>query len=218
MKKAYLLLLVLQFGYSQQNFQEEWYSADTEHLPQNSVKSISPDKFGFIWMTTENGLVRFDGKKFKTYNSSTIGTLSNRFLYLRGSIEKDSLLTYTESNKDNVIINQRTSKKIKNSNHETSIDQYENNQFYLNNSNYLDVNFLNNKLRNKEGSYYLIEKDRILFFSKNNQKKEEIYQKYEPNNNYFLLDDELIFLKKNGEYILFHDKSSLKNQILPNKK
>ena len=218
MKKAYLLLLVLQFGYSQQNFQEEWYSADTEHLPQNSVKSISPDKFGFIWMTTENGLVRFDGKKFKTYNSSTIGTLSNRFLYLRGSIEKDSLLTYTESNKDNVIINQRTSKKIKNSNHETSIDQYENNQFYLNNSNYLDVNFLNNKLRNKEGSYYLIEKDRILFFSKNNQKKEEIYQKYEPNNNYFLLDDELICLKKNGEYILFHDKSSLKNQILPNKK
>ena len=50
---------VFQIGYSQHNFYEEWYSTDTEHLPQNSVKSIIPDKYG---------LVRFDGKDFKVFN------------------------------------------------------------------------------------------------------------------------------------------------------
>ena len=77
-----IFLLVSNEIHSQNNYFEEWYSADTEHLPQNSVKSIAPDKYGFIWMTTENGLVRFDGKNFKTYNTNNINTLSNRFLYL----------------------------------------------------------------------------------------------------------------------------------------
>ncbi|MFI0426350.1 MAG: two-component regulator propeller domain-containing protein [Flavobacterium sp.] len=73
MNRFYFILLIIQLGFSQQNYHEEWYSADTEHLPQNSVKSIAPDKYGFIWMTTENGLVRFDGSNFKTFNSNTTG-------------------------------------------------------------------------------------------------------------------------------------------------
>ena len=83
--------------FSQNTYFEEWFSADTDHLPQNSVKSIAPDKYGFIWMTTENGLVRFDGKNFKIFNSNNINITSNRFLYLYGSIEKDSLQTFTEN-------------------------------------------------------------------------------------------------------------------------
>lgn len=89
-------LLKIKINHSQNSQFRVWYSADTEHLPQNSVKSIAPDKYGFVWMTTENGLVRFDGKNFKIFNSNNINTLSNRFLYLYGSIEKDSLQTFTE--------------------------------------------------------------------------------------------------------------------------
>ncbi|MFT3750186.1 MAG: ATP-binding protein [Agriterribacter sp.] len=37
---------------------------DEDGLPQNSVKSIIRDMHGFVWMTTEDGLVRFDGKRF----------------------------------------------------------------------------------------------------------------------------------------------------------
>lgn len=42
-------------------------------------------------MTTENGLVRFDGSNFKTFNSNTTGNISNRFLYLSGNTIVDSL-------------------------------------------------------------------------------------------------------------------------------
>ncbi|MEO8147321.1 MAG: ATP-binding protein [Bacteroidia bacterium] len=37
-------------------------------LPQNSVKSLILDDNGFLWMTTEGGLVRFDGRNFKTFD------------------------------------------------------------------------------------------------------------------------------------------------------
>ncbi len=77
MKTHLLLFLFIQLGFSQQSFYEEWYSSDTDHLPQNSIKSITPDKYGFIWITTENGLVRFDGKEFKVFNDSNINIASN---------------------------------------------------------------------------------------------------------------------------------------------
>lgn len=37
-------------------------------LPVNAVNSITQDKNGFIWFTTYDGLVRFDGLNFRVYN------------------------------------------------------------------------------------------------------------------------------------------------------
>lgn len=39
-------------------------------LAQNSVKSAILDDDGFLWMTSESGLVRFDGRNFKVFNST----------------------------------------------------------------------------------------------------------------------------------------------------
>ncbi len=39
-------------------------------LPSNYVMSITQDKNGFMWLATEAGLSRFDGKAFKTYKKS----------------------------------------------------------------------------------------------------------------------------------------------------
>lgn len=36
-------------------------------LPQNSIQFIVPDNAGFIWLGTEGGMVRFDGKNLKTF-------------------------------------------------------------------------------------------------------------------------------------------------------
>jgi ligand-binding sensor domain-containing protein len=41
-------------------------------LPSNTVYQIKQDKKGFIWMATANGLVRYDGTKFKVFNSKGI--------------------------------------------------------------------------------------------------------------------------------------------------
>lgn len=41
---------------------------DENGLPQNSVKSIVADSIGYIWLATERGLARFDGKHFTIFD------------------------------------------------------------------------------------------------------------------------------------------------------
>lgn len=45
----------------------------TDHgLPQNSVKKITFDRWGFCWLATEMGVVRYDGRAFKVYGTAEI--------------------------------------------------------------------------------------------------------------------------------------------------
>ena len=74
-------------------------------LPQNSVEAIAQDRDGFLWLGTQEGLVRFDGVSFKVFDrqntkelrdnhirallaahdgSLWIGTFSGLIRYLRG--------------------------------------------------------------------------------------------------------------------------------------
>ena len=79
--------------YSQNKYSFKWYSADSNHLPQNSVKSIAPDKYGYIWLATESGLVRYDGQNFKIYSSENVpGLKADRFYNFGGSVASDSLV------------------------------------------------------------------------------------------------------------------------------
>lgn len=201
--KVFLTVFLLFYNtiFSQSNYFEEWFSADTEHLPQNSVKSIAPDKYGFIWMTTENGLVRFDGKNFKIYNTNNINTLSNRFLYLYGSIENDSLQTFTEHYINNIIINKRNAKKVK---QEYKYDDYSNTRFFLNNNIIQKPFFLNSVIKNRNGDYYKIEANKIIYYNKILKKKSHKNLKFNLKNDYFLIDDELVILNSNGTYTFYN--------------
>ncbi len=52
-------------------------------LPQNTVYDIRQTRDGYIWLTTFDGLVRFDGVRFTIFNKgNTPGISSNRFLRL----------------------------------------------------------------------------------------------------------------------------------------
>ncbi len=52
-------------------------------LPQNSVRDIVQTRDGYLWLTTFDGLVRFDGVRFTVFNKSNIpGLASNRFFSL----------------------------------------------------------------------------------------------------------------------------------------
>lgn len=60
------------------------YSFDTwttdNGLPQNGVRQITQTPDGYLWFTTFDGLVRFDGVRFTTFNkSNTQGIINNRF-------------------------------------------------------------------------------------------------------------------------------------------
>lgn len=52
-------------------------------LPQNSVRDIVQTQDGYLWFTTFDGLVRFDGVRFTAFNkSNSPGIASNRFVNL----------------------------------------------------------------------------------------------------------------------------------------
>lgn len=53
---------------------------DENGLPQNSVKAIMKDEVGFLWLCTENGLVRYDGRHFFSWHQSVIPVSSRRTL------------------------------------------------------------------------------------------------------------------------------------------
>jgi signal transduction histidine kinase len=45
------------------------YNSDNA-LPQNSVNDMAFDRNGFLWLETQMGIVRFDGRNFREYNMS----------------------------------------------------------------------------------------------------------------------------------------------------
>lgn len=56
-------------GYSITN-----YNSDNA-LSQNSINSMAFDKNGFLWLATKWGIVRFDGKNFREYNTENSAAL-----------------------------------------------------------------------------------------------------------------------------------------------
>lgn len=49
-------------------------------LPQNGIRQIAQTPDGYLWFTTFDGLVRFDGVRFTTFGKgNTAGILNNRF-------------------------------------------------------------------------------------------------------------------------------------------
>lgn len=105
MKKRLIFFLFLNFLnlYSQSDLVWQNYTTDNG-LPQNSIRDIINDKYGFIWIATENGITRFDGSQFVTsnkyYNKS-------RYRNFWGSIEKDSIFNVDEIGKNTAFISGR---------------------------------------------------------------------------------------------------------------
>jgi len=78
-----LFLLIFAFGFiaSAQYTVDNWNTDNG--LPQNTVRTILQTRDGFLWFGSQDGLVRFDGVKFVTFNTAnTKGLGSNRFTCL----------------------------------------------------------------------------------------------------------------------------------------
>jgi ligand-binding sensor domain-containing protein/two-component sensor histidine kinase len=63
-----LLLFVSSYSFSQTT-QTIFYTTK-DGLPSNSVYRTILDNHGFLWIATENGLAKFDGKNFKSYTTA----------------------------------------------------------------------------------------------------------------------------------------------------
>ncbi len=51
-----------------------------EGLPTNRIMNIATDQNGFLWLATDNGLVRFDGFEFTTFNSSNSSLIRDNYI------------------------------------------------------------------------------------------------------------------------------------------
>lgn len=73
-------------------------------LPQNSVEFIEKDKNGFLWLSTESGLVRFDGQRFRLYDRAHFPVMAgNRIFFLR--LTNDSLINFGDEYLHEYIFN-----------------------------------------------------------------------------------------------------------------
>jgi len=74
------------------NYEIKQYNSENG-LPQNSATGLLLDKNDFLWITTQNGLVRFDGRRFRIYDkSNTPAIRSNRFSVIAESSQREVLL------------------------------------------------------------------------------------------------------------------------------
>src|SRR5688572_25973535 len=79
---AFIFFKISGYAFGQERFTVSHYTSENG-LPQNSVKDIAADSDGFIWLATEDGLVRFDGRHFKIFNSTQLKAGDNRVYYIR---------------------------------------------------------------------------------------------------------------------------------------
>jgi ligand-binding sensor domain-containing protein/signal transduction histidine kinase len=91
----WLLVMPLCVSTARGQYHFDYWTADTG-LPQNSVYSIIQTRDGYLWLTTFDGLVRFDGVRFTVFNKgNSKGMKSNRFLSLFAEAD-DTLWLGTE--------------------------------------------------------------------------------------------------------------------------
>ncbi len=114
-RRLFFLLILWCAGGSQAAFALEYRidSWTTENgLPQNSLNSLAQTRDGYIWLATNDGLVRFDGVRFVVFNKSNSRAIANnRIGELREdasgrlwlSVEDGSLLFY-ENGKFTVVV------------------------------------------------------------------------------------------------------------------
>lgn len=95
---AIALLLVSSSAFSQYQF-DTWTT--DRGLPQNGVREITQTPEGYLWFTTFDGLVRFDGVKFTTFNKGNAdGIINNRFT---GIYSDESGAIYATTMEDGIL-------------------------------------------------------------------------------------------------------------------
>ena len=90
MKKVIILFLLIHVGV----FGQKIIHYTTENgLPHDMVYNSHQDSKGYLWIGTDNGLVRFNGKKFKIYNEKN--GLTNNYVIDIKTYNKDTLVLAT---------------------------------------------------------------------------------------------------------------------------
>jgi signal transduction histidine kinase len=197
-----------------QSHTSTWYNIDNG-LPQSSAKAIVKDKYGFIWISTENGLVRYDGSSFITFNNFKVNNL--HFGEFIGDPLLDSITVLNNFQENKIIIKNRFPKlssltgsdKMAFSNGNTIIQRIANN--IITSSFYNDIQYF---IQLKNSAYYFTEKNAIIYREGEEQTKIVIPFTNKDLNNTFVLDNTLFIndLKKRKTYSIHKGQLSVSEE------
>lgn len=114
-------MALVNWGHSAaQGYSIKWYNT-TNGLPQNSVKDIVKDTYGFLWLATEDGVCRYDGTSFLTYDKLEMN--NKHMMNFHGTVASDSLYINSEYHDDVLLIHKRGVTKIAKNNYITKTRQ-----------------------------------------------------------------------------------------------
>ena len=84
-----------------QNFHFNTYTT-VNGMPSNEVRDIVRDTFGFLWIATDNGLLRFDGTSFKAFHHSIGSQYGRSFCQVKGGFlySHDAGISFIQPNLD----------------------------------------------------------------------------------------------------------------------
>jgi signal transduction histidine kinase/ligand-binding sensor domain-containing protein len=168
-KIIFLILIFILFKVHSQKYNIQLYNTDNG-LPQNSVKDIIKDRYGFIWLTTENGIVRYDGINFLVYKNFPLN--SQRFTYFYGSSEKDSIFTNGDYG-NTILLHEKKPVIFKNNKNNKIFISHNNTDYllYCSNYNYGAAPDINYYMNLQHGMYYI--KENSLVYKPSQTKKKE---------------------------------------------
>uniref|UniRef100_A0AAU6WNC6 Two-component regulator propeller domain-containing protein n=1 Tax=Chryseobacterium endophyticum TaxID=1854762 RepID=A0AAU6WNC6_9FLAO len=97
-------MCVLFLTLSGQKYSAVWLTTD-DGLPQNSVKDMVKDRYGYLWISTERGVIRYDGNGFTSFDVHGLSNL--HFMTFSGDRKKDSIVISTDGRRDAIMIRKR---------------------------------------------------------------------------------------------------------------
>ena len=202
MKLLYFISFLFVLNVNGQNYTTQWYNTDNG-LPQNSIKDIVKDKYGFIWLSMEGRVVRYDGSNFVQYRNFTFKNLS--FGDFFGSIKKDSITVFNASEKDLLLISQRKPGAVSSDQNVEpvgTINQKVYKQLVKNNVTVRFISYIDSYfVKLSTGSYYF-ENDGITYVDNKSKKSTTVDLKF--------LRSKLRKLFIHGDYVFVADVDSKK--------
>lgn len=201
----YIFIILFCSCFYSQNPLNTWYDMNNA-LPQNSIKDIIKDKYGFIWIATENSIIQYDGSNFQTFNKFKV--TDTHFGNFHGSIEKDSIVQFTILQKQQILIKNRhltiPSHNLSTYTYTRHGEIYEVfNKNSINNSYSNDINYY---IDLGSEQYFFYNGKKIIYVKKHSKKA--ILLHYQNTNNIFMnnnvlfirnMYDKKMYAIKNGE-------------------
>lgn len=181
---------------------------NTNGLPQNTVMDVAPDPYGFVWLSTEDGLARFDGLHFMTFGMTNLPVNSNRFrIFYKNQL--GGLSVFNEKNERVSIANGWARPDTTAKGHDSYIDWYAVKD--PNDSGKTSIVGLPENIRKVGGavrrlvlyfrrdSYYEVSSQSVRQYE-NGKRSYEIAFRPDKNWDFFLMRNQLFYLHDNGNF------------------